>query len=261
MKKKNILVLFMALVFMFMVYPVKMTLLSTELVPENYAKTKRTKQTSQDTPIIVIKTYTLKFARPMEILSAAKFYIIDSTMTGDTITVQIWRRNVPKLEEIIKKLDVEKKTVLFRVFTVVASKEQDPEGNEAIENKDLKKVLNELNSLWNFKSYKVDGPSFLTVKDNSGSDSFRLVSDVSYFFMNIWNVKVRGEEPGERLISLGQVQLKWRAGLEDKTEQTLIDTHNVTLKEKGYLVAGISGFGWIGKGARALILIINAEIQ
>lgn len=261
MRKKNILILFIVLMFAFIVYPMKVALVSAELVLEDLAITEPLKQASQDPIEIVIKTYHLKFIRPIEILNAAKFYIIDSTATQDTITVQIMRKNIPKLEELLKKLDVEKKTVLFRVFTVVASKEEDPKGNKTIENKELRKVIDELNSLWNFKSYKVDGPSFLTVKEDSGANSFRLVSDVSYFYMNILHVKVRGEKSGTRLISVGQVQLNWRINLSEETEQTLIDTHNITLKENGYLVAGISGFGWIGKGAKALILVINAEIK
>ena len=39
MKKKNILILLFALVFMFMVYPMKVILLSAELVQEEHANT------------------------------------------------------------------------------------------------------------------------------------------------------------------------------------------------------------------------------
>jgi type IV pilus assembly protein PilQ len=38
---------------------------------------------------------------------------------------------------------------------------QSQKKKETIENEDLKRVLDELNSLWNFATYEVDGPSFL----------------------------------------------------------------------------------------------------
>jgi len=261
MKKKNILILFMALVFMFMVYPKKMTLLSAGLVQEENAKEELAKQTSQNPEEIVIKSYTLKFITPREILSAAKFYTFDSTTSGDTIIVRIRRKEIPQFEELLKKLDVEKKTILFKIFTVIASREKEEQEDEPIENKHLKKVLDELRNLWNFKSYKIDGPSLMTVKEDSGSNNSRLVSSVSNFNMLIYHVIVKGEKPGERIITLGQIQLNWRPDLWKKeSDQTLISTDSTTIKENGYLVAGISGFSTQGKG-KALILIINAEIQ
>jgi hypothetical protein len=261
MKKKNILVLFIALVFMFMVYPMKMTLLSAGLVQEEHANNESMEQASQDPEEIVIRTYSLKFIRANEILTAAKFYIFDSTTSGDTIIVRIRRKNISEFEKLLKRLDVEKRTILFKVFTVIASREKEEQEDEPIENKGLKKVLDELRSLWNFKSYKIDGPSLMTVKEDSGSNHSRLVSSVSNFNMLIYHVKVKGEKPGERIITLGQIQLNWRPSLLNKeSDQTLISTDSTTIKENGYLVAGISGFSAQGKG-KALILIINAEIQ
>ena len=261
MKKKNILILFIALVFMFMVYPMKMTLLSAGLVQEDRANTESAKQASQDPEEILIKTYSLKFIGPREIKNAAKFYIFDMTTSGDTIVVRIRRKNIPQFEELLRKLDVEKKTILFKIFTVIASREKEEQEDEVVENKGLKKVLDELRNLWNFKSYKIDGPSLMTVKEDSGSNYSRLVSTVSNFNMSIYHVRVRGEKPGDRIITLGQIQLKWRPNVLNKeSDQTLISTDSTTIKEKGYLVAGISGFSTQGKG-KALILIINAEIQ
>lgn len=257
MKKKNILILFIALVFMFMVYPMKMTLLSAGLVQEGQPNTELAQQASQDPEELLIKTYTLKFIRPVEILSAAKFYIFDSTTYGNTIIVKIWRKYIPQFEELLKRLDVEKKIILFKIFTVIASREKDKQEDEIIENKGLKKVLDELRNLWNFKSYKVDGPSLMTVKEDSGSNHSRLVSSVSNFNMLIYHVGVKGEKPGERIITLGQIQLNWRPNILNKeSDQTLISTNSTSIKEKGYLVAGISGFQ-----GKALILIINTEIQ
>ncbi len=260
MKKKNILILFIALVFMFLFYPMKVTLFSAGLVQEEHANTEPDKQASQDPEEIVLKTYSLKFITPREISSVAKLYIIDSTGTEDTITVKIMKKNIPEFEKLLKKMDVEKKAVLVKVFTVIASKKQETQEDEVIENKGLKRVLDELNSLWKFQSYKIDGPSFLIVKDGSGSNFFKLVSSTSDLNMYILHVDVRGEKPDKRMVSIGQIQLKWVDSF-GKNEQTLISTKDVTLKENGYLVVGVSGFPFGKDIGRALILIINAEIQ
>lgn len=262
MKKKNILALFMVLGCVFIIFSASDSLFSAvpEQEQENNVAAEQSLDQERD---IVIRTYYLKYISPYEILNVAKFYLIDSTSAKNTITVRIRKYNIPKFEELLKKLDVEKKTVLFKVFTVIASKEKLEEEDEVIENKDIKRVLDELKNLWNFKSYKVEGPSFLSVKEDSGSNSFRLVSSVSFFSMLVSDVDVREEEPGKRIVSVEQIQLKWRLSAAKQDEQTLIDTKEVTLKEGGYLVAGISGYGfpYQGRAAKALILIINAEIR
>ena len=261
MKKKNILILFIALVFMFLFYPMKVTLFSAGLVQVEHANTEPDKQASQDPDEIVIKTYSLKFITPREISRAAKLYIIDSTGTEDTITVKIIKKNIQEFEKLLKKMDVEKKAVLVKVFTVMASKEQETQEDEVIENKGLKRVIDELNSLWKFQSYKIDGSSFLTVKDGSGSNFFKLVSSTSNLNLHVFHVDVRGEKPGDRIVSIGTIHLKWVDAF-GKNEQTLINTNDVTLKENGYLVVGVSGYPFGRRGVgRALILIINAEIQ
>ena len=81
--------------------------------------------------------------------------------------------------------------------------------------------------------------------------------------MLILDVNVKEEEPGKRNVSIGQILLKWRVTVTKEDEQTLINTKEITLKEGGYLVAGISGYGFPsqGKAAKALILVINAEIK
>ena len=76
--------------------------------------------------------------------------------------------------------------------------------------------------------------------------------------MHIEHVNVRGGGQGGRIVSVDQIQLRQIPDIHKEVEHTLISTEKVTLKEKGYLVAGISG---IGTSGNALILIINAEIQ
>lgn len=212
---------------------------------------------------VVLKTYSLKYISVMEFMSAAKFYVLDYSGSENALTVRIQKMNIPAFEDLLKKLDVEKRNIQFQVYTIIASKEL-PSGpyenvlkseTKEIENKDLKRVLDEMKGLWNFKHYWVDNPSFLTVKDGSGLNFFRLVSNYA-FTMNVLHVRVRGDEPGKRIISVGHIQLL-ESTIEDKS--TLIDTNDITFKEKGYLVVGVSGFASIR--GMALILVINAEIK
>jgi type II secretory pathway component GspD/PulD (secretin) len=336
---------------------------------------------------MVIKTYTLKHIKPEEFLRAARLYLTDSTSYGNTINVVIWEGNVQKFEELLNKLDVEKKTIQFQVFAIVASRdreevrqskeirersgpvqavpitlidvptnqaapaaapsskitvsaaqkekyagetislkfkeadlrdvvlylaefahlnvvfdadvrgvvtcnlenipwdqaleiilkqnnmgktiegkvlrvaplrilnrEQNPEKSDTIENRELKRVLDELKTLWNFKTYEVDGPSFVTVREDSGPDNFKLVTNRALNLV-VSNVKVMGDEPGKRTVSIEQLKL---TGMTNFTDYVFVDTHDVTLKEKGYLVAGVSGYG---SSTNALILVISAEIK
>lgn len=260
MKKKKILSLFIVLMFVFAVNSKKMAFPLAETAQEKQAKTDTSKQVPKPYEAL-IKTYQLNFIKPIELLAVAKFYIIDSTAYEDTISVKIYKTNIPKFEELLKKLDVEKKTVLFKVFTVIASKEKESEEQEGevIENKDLRKVLDELRNLWNFKSYKVDGPSFLTVKEGSGSNYVRLANATYPFYLYILHVKVKGEESQKRVVSVGQIQL-FQTDNAGRDEVTLINTHDVSFKEKGYLVVGISGLRTAWK-RNALILVINVEIK
>jgi len=276
------------------------------------------------------------------------------------VTIKIWSSRIPKFEEMLNKLDVEKKTIQFQVFAIVASREQvppvqhpssgssptkpvmpvvmapkytgkpvsikfkeanlrdvilylaefaglnvifDPEVQgtvtcnladipwdqaldivlmqnkmgklvdgkfltvapvrvllspkqaEGLENaQKLKKVLDELKTLWNFKTYEVDGPSFLTVVEDSGPNNFKLVTNLALNLV-VSNVKVIGDEPGNRTVSIEQLKL---TGMMNFADYVFVDTHDVTLKEKGYLVAGVSGYG---SATNALILVISAEIK
>ena len=261
MKKGNILAFFVVLGCVLLAFVVSVASLSAEPAQET---PENTNVAQKENPYeVLIKTYFLKYIDPDALYEAAKLYIQDATAHKNSISVRLLRKNIPDFEALLKKLDVEKKTVLFKVFTVIASKEKLPEEDEVIENKDLRRVLNELKNLWNFQSYKVEGPSFLSIKEDSGSNSFRLVSNVSFFDMLVSDVVVREEEPGKRNVSVGQILLKWRLSVTKADEQTLINTKEITLKEGGYLVAGISGYGFPRKdeAAKALILVINTEIK
>lgn len=213
----------------------------------------------------VLKTYSLKYISVAEFTMAARLYVLDYSGSESALTVRIYKMNIPAFEDLLKKLDVEKRNIQFQIYTIMASKDL-PSGSiydnllknetKEIENKDLKRVLDEMKGLWNFKHYWADSPSYLTMKDGSGLNSVRLVSDRA-FFMDVTQVRVRGEEPGRRTISVGRIQLS-EPVINGKS--TIIDTRDVNFKEKGYLVVGVSGFGSGWSGA-ALILIINAEIK
>ena len=204
---------------------------------------------------LVLKTYTLAHIKPEELLKAARVLLEDASFSDNMITVLIWNGRIPKFEELLRKLDVEKKTVHFQVFAIVASREPGAKTNDAIENKELKRVLDELRSLWNFNTYNIDGPSFVTVREGSEQSSLKLVTNRP---LNLFlsNVKVVGEDIGKRTVSIEELKLTGLLGRDQET--VFLDTRDTTLKENGYLVAGVSGYG---SAAIALILVINAKIK
>ena len=214
-----------------------------------------------------VKTYSLKFIGASEFMRSAKFYVYDSTGTESSLTVKIAKRNIPDFEALLKKLDVEKKNVQFQVYAILALKDDPlenlggPAETKEITDKDLKRVLDEMKGIWNFKHYWVDSPSFLIAKDGSGSTRAKLVGRYD-LVLTLSNVQIRGDEPGKRIISVGEIGLTQKrvnnAG--ESYGDTLIDTNDITLKEKGYLVVGVSGMpaGWRNG---ALILVISAEIK
>jgi hypothetical protein len=223
----------------------------------------RKTEVERNTP--VVKTYSLKYISASEFMRSARFYVADYSGTESSLTVRILPRNIPDFEALLKKLDVEKKNIQFQVYTIVASKEDPPDTYKSyvqtetkeITDKDLKRVLDEMKGLWNFKHYWVDSPSFLIAKDGSGSSHSKLVSRYD-LDMTLRDIQLRGDEPGKRIISVGQIALT-QIGLNTSVDN-LINTSEITIKEKGYLVVGVSGLrapGW----NMALILVISAEIK
>ena len=217
----------------------------------------------------IVKTYSLKYIGASEFMRSAKFYVYDSSGTESQLTVKIPHKNIPDFEALLKKLDVEKKNIQFQVYTIIASKDDLPEAypkggplqNETkeITDKDLKRVLDEMKGLWNFKHYWIDAPSFLIAKDGAGQNHSKLVGRFD-FDIRLRDVILRGDEPGKRIISVGQVGLSQIMSNGDATN--LIDTTDITFKEKGYLVVGVSGLSSMSSGrGLALILVISAEIK
>ncbi len=225
---------------------------------------------------IVVKTYSLKYVDWRELVEAARFYLVQWTGSGNTLTVMIRKNNVADFEVVLKKLDVEKKNIMFRVYTVIAAKDvapdiiKKPETRE-IDNRDLKTALDEVKGLWNFKRYWVDAPSFLTVKDGSGGSHVKLVSgllDYADFGLSLRNVRLSGDEPNRRNVTVGELKLDLNVNAPNVSRSsTLIDTQEISVKEKGYLIVGVSGLetGYSGQSTSwsglALILVISAEVK
>jgi hypothetical protein len=208
---------------------------------------------------VVLKTYSLKYINVAEFISATKFYILDYTGSENALTVRIYKMNIPPFEDLLKKLDVEKKSIRFRVFNIIASREpiskgeSEKEGSARIENKDLKKVLDEMTGVWNFKYFRTDDPSFLIVKNGSGSNSTSLLSKFGFLNLTIVQPQIRGEKAGERIIAAKQIRLVRTSNF---ITDAPIDTQDIIIKENGYLVIGVGSFF----GQQAIILILSAEI-
>lgn len=196
-----------------------------------------------------IRTYFLKHITPQDVKNSLRpyFFELSADRTGNMFTVMIAKDKIPEFERLLKKIDVEKKKIIFRIFTVIASNE----GNGAeIRNKDLKNVLTELKSVLSFKSYKLDGASLLTVKEGSEDNNITLLTKIPGLKLLLYGVKIKGDTVGKRTVEI--MALKLRA-----YEKTLIGTET-SIKENGYLVAGVSR---AGKNGDALVLVINAEIK
>jgi hypothetical protein len=211
---------------------------------------------SQEQPKVVkpgyhpeVRTYFLKHITPRDVEKSLRYYFenLSADRNSNMFTVRIYKDKIPEFERLLKKIDVEKKKILFRIFTVVASNEGK---GEEIRNQDLKKVLAELKSVLSFKSYKLDGASLITVKEGSDDNSLTLLTKLPHLALRLYGVKVKGDTVGKRTIDIRELRLH-------EYKNILIETET-SIKENGYLVAGVSK---VGKNGDALVLVINAEIK
>ncbi len=220
----------------------------------NKAKEETKKQSSS--PDTVTKTYFLKHISPKTVERALHAYFFHSSFDSNVnmITVKIPKENIDEFEELLKKMDVEKRKILIRIFTVIASNEGK---SGEIENKDLKQVLSELQKILSFKSYRLDGVSALTVIDGQ-SYSDIILSSSSLLEFSLKNIKLSNAKVGQRSISFsffldGNVETSHGV-----TQKKRLIRSETSIKENGYLVAGVSK---IGKNGDSLVLVINAEIK
>lgn len=209
---------------------------------------------------IVTKSYTLKYTSPKDVHRTLRTYILNASYQdfGKLITVKLREKEVPQFEKLLNQMDVPKKQMLIRIFTVTASPEAGLDSR--IDNPDLKRVIGELQKVLSFKSYQLDGVSAVTVKDGQHFAKLVLSSKSAHLEFNCGGINVI---PGNN----GQSSVGFRFGLKQVTDKfkkggEFIVNHlmeSVTsVKENGYLVAGVSR---IGKNGNSLILVINAQMK
>ena len=197
------------------------------------------------------KTYTLRYVTPGFIKEALKIYMYTCSFGegSNLISVILPKKNVVAFEEQLRKLDVEKKTIQLRIFTVIAGKEG---RSDTIENKDLKRVLAEVSNLLNFKSYVLDGASTITVNEGAGFSTLALSSAMSENLrFDFKGISVLTGSDGKRSVKL-EIYLN-----QTSKKQELLRSQT-EIAENGYLVAGVSR---IGNDGKSLVLVINAEIK
>ncbi len=216
------------------------------------AEEQKTQSAGNSPSEVVTRSYTLRYVSPDFIKESLRVYFITCSF-GDgsnLISVVLDKKNVATFEEQLRKLDVEKKNIRLRIFTVIAAKEGK---SDTIENKDLKRVLAEVSNLLNFKSYVLDGASTIMTKD--GTESFNRVvlsSSLSESMeFDFKNISVLTGNSGKRLVKMEF----WLLQLSNKQQLLSSETE---IAENGYLVVGVSR---IGNDGKSLVLVINAEIK
>jgi uncharacterized protein YxeA len=224
---------------------------------ENQKEEKEKKQSTYSEA--VTKTYTLKHVSPKVVHRTLRQYFWESSYApnGNMFTVKIARKNIPGFEKLLGQLDVARRKILVRIFTVIASKEGK---SSPIPNKDLQQVLGELQKVLSFKAFHLDGVSAITVQENQ--DGSRLVlSSHSPLELRLEDIYIKGQKKGERTVGF-EFALKKREKLINTTDtnqwnDTTLIASETSVKENGYLVAGVSRIG----NGDSLVLIINAEIK
>jgi hypothetical protein len=213
------------------------------------AEEQKTQAAGNSPSEVVAKSYTLRYVSPEFIKESLRVYFITCSFDegSNMISVVLDKKNVVTFEEQLRKLDIEKKSIQLRIFSVIASKEGK---SDAIENKDLKRVLTEVSNLLSFKSYLLDGASVIMLKDGTRRSYLSLSSAMPeplQLFIN--HVTILTGSGGKRSVKLG-------LELYEKKEH-LLDSET-EIAENGYLVAGVSR---IGNDGKSLVLVINAEIK
>ncbi len=204
-----------------------------------------------DTDEWVTRTYKLNYVTPRFVRDSLGIYLRRHSYSEGSklISVILQKKDVAAFEKQLRELDVEKKMISLRIFTVIAAKEGK---GGTIENQDLKRVLADVSQLLNFRSYVLDGASAITIRD--GAEFGRLALSTSLgdgLQFDYKSVAILTASNGKRSVKLGfSVQQ-----LGSKQEVLSAETE---IAEDGYLVAGVSRIGSEGK---SLVLVINAEIK
>jgi hypothetical protein len=224
------------------------------------------------TRTMITKTYELKNVSPNSIRKIIQPYVIEigSHPGNQIMAVKLFKANEKALEDLISKLDRPKKAICFRIFTLLAS-------NSSVQidgdmHPDLKEVVAEISQVLGYKQYLLDGVSTLTVNDGSDRNELILNSKIDDLVFFLYDVALGQSEDGKsHVISTGlELREKFGGIILEKDRQVidrrLLSIDRMQIKEKGYLVAGVSRLDSPGPGKRgqmgdALVLVINATVE
>jgi hypothetical protein len=237
---------------------------------------------SQDEDIFISKTYQLQYVSSELVVKKLRQYIIDHSPVHvmNVITVKIMKKDEEEFNFQMRLLDVPKNKkmgglignilsiprklldvidnepefeaaadhiIQFRIYTVLASREQKPSN---IDNEDLKRMLGELDNVLNFKSYQLDGISLMQVKNYSERNFLKLNSRSTSLTMYLDNVSITYEKAGQQVIEIGRLEVHNDTGAFISTK--------TSVNKNGYLVVGITP---LGDGGDSLAIILFAEIN
>ena len=204
--------------------------------------------------VITTKTYELKFISPSEASEILSPYVYRTTYSSGSqfLTVSLPKQNLQKFEEVLRKIDKDKKIILFKIYTIVASKERLKSNITASE---LKPVVKEISTLFSFKSYKLDGVSSITVKEGTYtkiklSSSYDLILYIIKPHVRVVKNETRVE------FSFDLRKLKIGTMVAKNPEQTIISS-STYIKNNRFFIAGVSS---LANTKNSIILIIKVTV-
>ncbi len=230
-----------------------MLLVLTQIYAQSKSETKKKNETRTERRSYtdtITKTYILKYVSPSVVSEVLRPYILQKSYSNSTMmfTVVLPKKNQKIFEEILKKMDVKKKDIKLKIYTVIGK--SDSSKTEPIKNKNLVSVLKKLNNLMNFKGFTLDGVSFISLKDGQKKSKLKLSSNSNKLDLIIANVRIIGNKKDGR-------EVKFHLNFWEHSLGELIKTET-SVKENGYLIAGVSK---IGEKGNSIILVISAEIE
>ena len=209
---------------------------------------------------VVIKTYQLKYANPRDIYMLIGPFVMERQFNETTkfLVVKILPENIKGLEDMLAKIDVEKKTVALRIFTIIASMKP---AAVSLDQPDLKGVVDELRNVLGYKSYSLDGVSSINLLDGT-EGQIQLNSSVEGLTLVLNRISIDTPQSGPRKVRFDLRLRTTQAGIILPKDSTIISNYllesDTQINENGYLVAGVSK---LAKSGDALVLIINAVIK
>jgi len=203
----------------------------------------------------ITKTYKLKYISPKEVFLILKPYAFRFSYTHSSpyITVVISKNNVKKFEEELRKLDKPKKNILFKVYTIIASKQKI---GERIKDPELSPIVKEIKSLFSFKSYKLDGISSIIVKERSDYSKIKLTSSYN-LRLTIDRVKIEEGENGKIIDFRFFLKSKKRERYGNKDPYETLISSQTSVKNNTFFVAGVSS---LGNNGCSIILVFKVRI-